>query len=103
MWCRWVWAVIRSARFNSALPPSATRTRIASAPERCDENRLDGVKAVLGLIEHDAGRGLEHIAGDFQARGHPGLFHHLTAHRGVGVVERRQAVHELHLAVTGLR
>src|SRR3954447_26772214 len=68
MLARWFSAVIGSPRFNSALPPSATRTRIVSAPERCDENRLDGVEAILGLIEHDAGRRLEHLAGDLEAR-----------------------------------
>src|ERR1700745_3292384 len=30
-----------------------------------DEDRLDRVQAVLGVVEHDAGRRVEHLSGDF--------------------------------------
>ena len=44
-----------------------------SVAEGRDEDGLDRVEAVLGLVEHDAGRGLEHLVGDLEAVGHVGL------------------------------
>src|SRR6266566_5287567 len=67
-----------------------------------DQDGLDGVEAVLGLVEDDAGARLEDLTGDLETAGHAGVLHHLAAHRGVGVVERGQAVHELDLRVAGL-
>ena len=37
-----------------------------SVPQRGDEDRLDRVQAVLGLLEGDVGLGLEHLVGDLQ-------------------------------------
>src|SRR4029453_6031303 len=98
---RWFSAVMGSPRLSRALPPSATSTRTTPAPQRGHDHRLDGVQAVLGLVEHDAGRRLEHLAGDLEAVGHARVLHHLLAHHRVGVVERGQAVHELDLGVAG--
>src|SRR5215471_3593587 len=66
-----------------------------------DEDRLDRVQAVLGLVEHDAGRRVEYLTGDFEAGGHAGVLHDLPADGGVRVVERGQAVHELGRGVPG--
>src|SRR5208282_278793 len=52
-----------------------------------DEDRLDGVQAVLGLVEDDAGPGVEDLAGHFQAGGHAGVLHDLASDGGVRVVE----------------
>src|SRR6516162_7238117 len=68
-----------------------------------DEDRLDGVQAVFGLVEDDAGGGVEDFAGDFEAGGHAGVFHDLLADGGVRVVEGGQAVHELDPGVAGGR
>ena len=52
--------------------------------------------AVFRLVEGDAGRRLEHFFGHFNAVGEERILRHqLFANLGVGVVERRQAVHEL--------
>src|SRR6516225_7945585 len=59
-----------------------------------DEDGFDGVEAVFGLVEDDAGGGVEDVAGDFEATGHAGVFHDFAADGGVGVVEGGQAVHE---------
>src|SRR4029453_9908423 len=100
---RWFCAVMGSPRFSRALPPRATRTRTArSAPESGHEQRLDGVQAALGLVEHDAGRRLEHLAGDLEPVGHARVLHHLLAHHSVGVVEGGEAVHELDPGVARL-
>ncbi len=37
------------------------------ARQRGDQQRLDGVHAVLGLVEDDGGAGLEDLVGDLQA------------------------------------
>src|SRR5688572_25102465 len=92
---RWVSASGFSPRLSSALPPRATRTR-TSAPQRGDHDRLDGVHAVLGLVEHDRGVGFKDLVGDLERR-HAGLVEDVLADRGVAVVEGRQAVHELHV------
>src|SRR4051794_37551841 len=99
---RWVSAVIGSPRFSRALPPSATTTRTttASRTERGDHDRLDGVQAVLRLVEHDGVLGLEDVVGDLEAL-EPVLLEDLLPHLRLAVVERRQAVHELHLRVPG--
>src|SRR4051794_26963650 len=41
------------------------RGAACSSGHRGDENRLDGVHAVLGLIEHDGCPGLEYVVGHF--------------------------------------
>src|SRR5436190_15674856 len=67
-----------------------------------DEDRLDGVETVLGLVEHDASPRLEYLAGHLQTGGHAGVLHHLPPDHGLHVVEGRQAVHELDRRVPGL-
>jgi hypothetical protein len=37
-----------------------------AASEGSDEDRLDGVQAVLGLVEHDASGRAEDLAGHFE-------------------------------------
>src|SRR5215831_11760398 len=44
-----------------------------------DEDRLDRVQAVLGLVEHNAGWRVEYLAGDFEAGGHASVLHDLPA------------------------
>src|SRR5690349_14660094 len=100
MLARWAAAVRGSPRRSRALPPRATTTRIASAAQRGDHDRLDRVHPVLGLVEDDGTVGLEHLVGDLQrveALGPEDAF----ADGGVAVVERRQAVHEAHPRVAG--
>src|SRR5689334_23614267 len=63
--------------------------------EGSDEDRLDRMQAVLGLVEHDASARIEYLAGDFETRGHAGVLHDLASHGGVRVMVRGQAVHEL--------
>src|SRR5690606_24279565 len=98
---RWTSAVIGSPRFRSALPPSATTTRM-SAAQRRDEERLDGVHPVLGLVKGDGGVGFEHLFGDLHAFDAE-LLVDLLADLGLAVVEGRQAVHELGVRVAGRR
>jgi hypothetical protein len=75
----------------------------AGASRGGDEHRLDGVQAVLRLVEDDARRRPEDLVGDLEPRGHAAVFHHLPADGRVLVVERRQAVHDLDGRVAGLR
>src|SRR6516164_7672581 len=94
-----------------AVEMSACATRatshLGSAPspflcaEGGDEDGFDGVQAVFGLVEDDAGGGVEDVAGDFEAAGHAGVFHDLPADGGVGVVVGGQAVHEFDARVAG--
>src|SRR3954471_14226009 len=63
---RWFSALRAWPRRRSALPPSATTTR-TSAPQGGDHDRLDGVEPVLGLVEDQRGRRLEHVLGDLEA------------------------------------
>src|SRR4051794_36015690 len=97
---RWTAASGFSPRCNSAFPPNATtmRTMASSSSERGDHHGLDRVHAVLGLVEHDRLRRLEHLVGDFECIEARLVVEVLTDLR-VAVVERRQAVHELHLRV----
>src|SRR6516165_8020340 len=78
-------------------PPVDTR-RLS---EGGDEDGFDGVEAVFGLVEDDAGGGVEDLAGDFEASGHAGVLHDLAADGGVGVVVGGQAVHEFDGRVAG--
>ena len=50
---------------------------------------FDRVEAILGLVEDDAGGGFEDFVGHFEAVRHVGGIHHLLAHGGVRIVERR--------------
>src|SRR3954469_24658988 len=91
-------AVIGSPRRSNALPPSATTIRM-SVSQRRDEDRLDGVHAILRLLECDVVGRLEDLVGDFDAACHAERLGELLAERGLRVVKRRQAVHELHLRI----
>ena len=51
---------------RGVVPRSAAGHR--SGAEGGDEDRLDRVQPVLGLVEHDARGRLEHLAGDLEAR-----------------------------------
>jgi len=84
-----------------ALRP-AQRVRGGSASEGGDNDGLDRVQAVLGLVEDDAGGRAEDLAGDLEAGGHAGVLHDLPSDGGVRVVEGGQAVHELHGRVARL-
>src|SRR5690625_1643629 len=92
-------AVIGSPRFSRALPPSATTTRM-SASYGGDENRLDGMHAVLRLVEDDGSIGLEDLFADFHAVDTELLIDFL-GDLGLPVMEGRQAVHELRVRVAG--
>src|SRR5215467_5930484 len=59
--------VIGSPRFKSALPPNAITTRGMSLSQCRDQQRLDRVQAVLGLLERDVRLRLEDIVRDFEA------------------------------------
>src|SRR5215472_2099225 len=78
-----------AARATPAAATPRTRTRcISEIPshlpaQSCDQDGLDGVETVFGLVEHDAGARFEDLAGHFQAGGHAGVFHHFPAHSGV--------------------
>ena len=52
-------------RGHGAPPGAQERSRLR--PERCDEDRFDGVQPILGLVEHDAGCRLEDLAGDLES------------------------------------
>src|SRR5581483_9876373 len=97
---RWFAAESRSPRFNSALPPRAATISMASGPHRGDQDRLDRVHPVLRLVEDDRGRGFEHLLGHFHAVD-PEAPGDVGADLGLGVVEGRQAVHELHEGIAG--
>src|SRR4029078_87838 len=91
---RWFSAVMGWPRRSSALPPRATTMRIlASVADGGDEDRLDGVHPVLGLVEHDRRRGLEHLVGDLHL-GDAERLEHLLADLGVPAMEGGQAMHE---------
>src|SRR5262245_36137360 len=95
---RWFATVMASPRFGRALPPSAMTMRrraIALFAEGRDQDGLDGVQAILRLVEYDRRRRLEHIFGDFESVQAVLLINRL-AHLGVAVVERGQAVQEFH-------
>src|SRR5262245_44534587 len=96
---RWFSAFICWPRRSSAFPPRAT-TSSMSVSQRRDENRLDGVHAVFRLFERDVVFGFEDVVGHFDAAAQPVGLGNLAAERRLGVVERRQAVHELHLRVS---
>src|SRR5579871_2071441 len=64
---RWFSAVIGSPRRNSALPPSATTTRNASAPDGRDQDGLDRGHPVFRLLEDDGSLGLEDFVGHLHA------------------------------------
>src|SRR3569833_2009470 len=94
--CRCPSTVIGSPRRCRALPPRATTILMTdpSIADGGDENRLDSVQAVLGLVEGDVGRRAEDLVGHLEAVGDAGQVGHLAADGGVRVVEGRQAVHE---------
>ena len=94
-------AVIGSPRRSSALPPRATTMRMASVPERRDENRLDGMHSVLRLLEGDVHLGFEHLLGHFHAPSRPNCSCDVPADLGLQIVERRQAMHEFDTRVAG--
>ena len=71
-----------------------------SAPERGHEQRLDGVEAVLRLVEDDGGLGLEDVVGDLEGV-QAELLEDLLAEGRLAVVEGGQAVHEPHQRVAG--
>src|SRR4051812_10534939 len=104
---RWFSAFIDSPRFSSAFPPRATTTRMttsrvrsSSVAQRGDHDGLDGVEAVLRLVEDDRVLGLEHVVGDLQPV-HAEALVDVLADLGPAVVEGRQAVHEPDLRVPG--
>src|SRR5213592_2176464 len=68
---RWFSAVSGSPRRSRAFPPSAATTRM-SVRQRGDQHRFDGVQPVLGLVEDERRRRLEHLFGDLE-RLHPEL------------------------------
>src|SRR5215831_12715734 len=83
------------SRAGGGRSPTAGGARGVPLSEGGDEDRLDRMEAVFGLVEHDAGARLEDLTGHLQAGGHAGVLHDLPPDGGVGVVERGQAVHEL--------
>src|SRR5690606_22889960 len=94
---RWTSAVIGSPRFRSALPPSATTIRISGS--QCgDKDRLDGVHAVLGLIENNGSFGFEDFFRHLHAFDAVSL-EDLLADLGLAIVEGGQAMHELGVRV----
>src|ERR1035441_1731635 len=91
----WISASGTSPRSSRALPPTATTRRI-SATEAGDHYRLDGVEPVLRLVEDDGGGRLEDLVGDLQG-GEVRLVEDLATELGLGVVQGREAVHELYV------
>src|SRR5512139_2434570 len=79
--------VIGSPRFSKALPPRATTIRMASFSQGRHEQGLDGVHAVLGLLEGDVRLGLEHVVGDFDTVGQTIGLGDLLAERSLRIVE----------------
>src|SRR6185312_7849893 len=75
---------------------------VLSLTERGDEDRLDGVQPVFGLVEYDAGAGVEYLARYLQARGHAGVVHYFAPDNRVRVVVCGQAVHEFDHRVPAL-
>src|SRR5215211_1548932 len=74
----------------------ARSARPSSGGQGRDENGLDRVHPVLGLFEDDRRRRLEDFFGHFHAVD-PELLVDLLPHLRLAVVERGQAVHELHI------
>src|SRR6185312_13080818 len=98
---RWFSAVIGSPRLSRALPPSATTMRI-SAADGGDEDRLDRVHAVFGLVEDDGGLRFEHLVGDLHAIDAVFL-RNMCAYFRLRVVKSRQTMHELREGVSRRR
>src|SRR4051794_30170330 len=73
-------------------------TRPGSGGQGRDENGLDRVHPVFGLFEDDRCRRLEDFLGHFHAVD-PELLVDLLAYLRLAVVERGQAVHELHVRI----
>src|SRR5690606_12852095 len=96
---RWVRAVRGSPRFNRALPPRAATTSM-SGSQGGDQHRLDGVHAVFRLIKNDRGGAFENLVRDFHGVDTEFLLNLLT-NRRLGVVEGRQAVHEVRPRIAG--
>src|SRR5262249_23186676 len=93
-------AFIRSPRFSRAFPPKATTTRMVSISQRCDQQRFNGVKTVLGLFECDIHFGFEHFVRYLDAISDSVRLGDLLADGRLGVMESGQAVHEAHMRVS---
>ena len=99
---RWILCRRAARPVAAARCPRVRRPLASSAPERGDHDRLDRVHAVLRLVEDDGSVRLEDLVGDLEASS-PNFSKISLAHRVSRVVERRQAVHELHVRVAAQR
>jgi hypothetical protein len=87
---------------TGARNPSAGASESALGPlsacEGCDHDCLDGMHAILSLVEHERRRRFEHFVGDFEFREAVAV-EDLGADGRVGVVKRGEGVEELRVRV----
>ena len=82
---------LRGQRFATAqkgISPEGCNDKHGLVSQRGDEDCLDGVEPVLGLVEDDGGRAFEHLLGDFHRRDVE-LAGDFGTKLGLGIVERR--------------
>src|SRR5262245_56226306 len=89
---RWLSAVIASPRRNKAFPPSAMTTSIESISQRRDQDGLDAVHAVLGLLEGDVAPRFEDFVGDLDTVLEAERLRDVFADVRLGVVKRGQTM-----------
>src|SRR5471030_1076882 len=98
-------ALTASPCLSNALPPNAITISIAfsSLGQRGDKNCLDRMKAVFCLLEDNRCVRLEYVVCHFHAIQQAVFITDLLANFCLRVMQRRQAIHELHTRIAAGR